>query len=132
MGAQPQERVLAELRRADLFVLASRVALDGDRDGLPNVLLEAASQNLAIVATRVSGIPELVGDGETGLLAPPGDPAALAAALARLIGDPALRATLGAAAARKVARQFSLAGNIEGIARRFGLADPSPRSAACE
>ena len=59
-GARTQVELLAEYRAADLFALASRVARDGDRDGLPNVLVEAQSQGLACVATRVSGIPELI------------------------------------------------------------------------
>src|SRR3546814_13019583 len=77
--------------------LASRVARDGDRDGLPNVLVEAQSQGLACLATRVAAIPELVDDGVTGVLVPPDNPAALDAALARLIPAPAERRTLGAA-----------------------------------
>ena len=70
--AQPE--VLAAYREADLFVLASKVAKDGDRDGLPNVLIEAQSQRLACVSTDVSAIPELIEHGVTGLLVPPGDP----------------------------------------------------------
>ncbi|HWB48339.1 MAG TPA: glycosyltransferase, partial [Stellaceae bacterium] len=84
-GARPQPDVLAAYRAADLFVLAAKVAPDGDRDGLPNVLVEAQSQRLPCIATRLSGIAELIEDGATGLLVPSGDPAALAAALARLI-----------------------------------------------
>jgi len=67
-GALAQPDVLAAYRRADLFVLASKVAKDGDRDGLPNVLIEAQSQRLVCVATGVSGIPELIEQGVTGLL----------------------------------------------------------------
>ncbi|MCK7495263.1 MAG: glycosyltransferase [Comamonadaceae bacterium] len=70
--AQPE--VLARYRAADVFVLSSRVAEDGDRDGLPNVLMEAQSQRLPCVATAVSGIPELIEDGVTGLLVPPRGP----------------------------------------------------------
>ena len=62
-GALPQDQVLALYRTADLFVLASRIARDGDRDGLPNVLMEAQSQGLACLSTRVSAIPELIEDG---------------------------------------------------------------------
>lgn len=90
-GALPQEQVLEALKQADIFVLASRIAEDGDRDGLPNVLMEAQSQKAAVVATNVSAIPELVIDGETGLLVPERDPAAMTAALARVIQEPALR-----------------------------------------
>ena len=81
-------------READLFVLAAKVARDGDRDGLPNVLLEAQSQGLACVATALPGIAELIEDGRTGVLVAPADPAALAAALERMIRSPALRRRL--------------------------------------
>ena len=67
-----QEEVLEHYRRADIFALACRIAADGDRDGLPNVLVEAASQKLACVSTDVSGVPELLVDEENGLLVPPG------------------------------------------------------------
>ena len=121
LGARPQPEVLAAYRAADLFVLAAKVAPDGDRDGLPNVLVEAQSQGLACVSTRLSGIPELIDDGTTGLLVPPGDHAALAAALARLIADPALRARLGAAGEARVRVAFDANAAIEPLARRFGL-----------
>ena len=120
-GAQPQPEVLAAYRAADLFVLAAKIAQDGDRDGLPNVLLEAQSQGLACIATRVSGIPELIDDGETGLLTMPGDPAALAGALAALIGDPERRTWLGAAGERRVRREFDMRAGIAVLAARFAL-----------
>jgi glycosyltransferase involved in cell wall biosynthesis len=122
LGAQPQEVLLACYRSADLFVLASRIAADGDRDGLPNVLLEAQSQGLACVSTRISGIPELLIDGETGILVPPEDSAALATAIERLIRSPPLRDRLGAAGLRQVHRAFSLGACIEPLAIRFGVA----------
>jgi glycosyltransferase involved in cell wall biosynthesis len=99
--------VLAAYRRAEIFVLASRIADDGDRDGVPNVILEAMSQRLPCVATCLPAIEEVLGDGTEGLLVPPGDPAALAGAMARLIGDPALRAAMGEAAEGRVHRDFS-------------------------
>jgi glycosyltransferase involved in cell wall biosynthesis len=120
-GAEDQAAVLAQLREADLFVLASRIARDGDRDGLPNVLMEAQSQSLAVLATKAGAIAELIVDGETGLLLPSGDPAALGAALERLIGDPALRQRLGANGAARVARDFSLERCIDRLAAKFGL-----------
>ncbi len=116
LGAQPHEIVLAAYRAADLFVLASRVAGDGDRDGLPNVLMEAQSQGLACLSTRVSAVPELIEDGVTGLLVEPGDVSALSEALTRLIGDPALRLRLGQAGAARVARDFTLGPGIARIA----------------
>ncbi len=128
LGAQPQGVVFERYREADLFVLASRVAADGDRDGLPNVLMEAQSQGLACIATRVSAIPELIESGETGILVPPADPESLAGALARMIREPAMRAKLGGAAAAHVRRSFSITGGIDTLAAR--LAPPGVRVAA--
>jgi glycosyltransferase involved in cell wall biosynthesis len=121
LGAQDQASVLARLRAADIFLLASRTARDGDRDGLPNVLMEAASQALAILSTRAGAIEELVVGDETGLLVPPADPDAFASALAHLITDPALRTRLGAAAMAQLARDFSLERSIDRLAAKFGL-----------
>ena len=118
-GAIARPELLARLRAADLFVLASRVARDGDRDGLPNVLLEAQSQGLPCVATRVSAIPELIEDGVTGVLSPPGDPAALAGALVRLLRDPSLRRRLGAAGERRVRTGFSAVVGADRLAAKF-------------
>ncbi len=119
LGAQPQERVLRAYRDADLFVLASRVAARGDRDGQPNVLMEAQSQGLACVSTRAGAIAELIRDGETGCLVPPGDPAALAAALERLIRAPDLRLRLGAAGGRRVRQDFAMEAGIDALAARL-------------
>ncbi|HSA90065.1 MAG TPA: glycosyltransferase [Burkholderiales bacterium] len=123
-GALTQDKVLDAYRAADVFALASRVAADGDRDGLPNVLAEAQSQALACVATRVSAIPELVRDGQTGLLVAENDPGALARALEALIADPARRRALGHAGQARVAQGFALEANLEPLARKFGLAAP--------
>ena len=128
-GAQAQAAVLAALREADLFVLASRIARSGDRDGLPNVLMEAQSQGLACVATEVSGIPELVLDGETGLLVPPGAPEALAGALAALIADPARRAEFGCRGQGRLVAEFSHDAWIDRLAAKFGLAATEDRRA---
>jgi len=121
-GALTQEKLLAEYRNADLFALASRVARDGDRDGLPNVLAEAQTQALACVATRVSAIPELVRDGQTGLLVEQNDPPAFARALESLISSPARRRALGQAGQARVEESFGLDANIGQLARKFGLA----------
>ena len=118
-GPQPQAVVLDAYRNADLFVLPCRVSDDGDRDGLPNVLLEAQSQKLACVSTRVSGIPELIDDGTTGVLVPPRSPAALADALSRLIGDPPLRRRLGDAGFARATGQFSMETGADRLAARF-------------
>jgi len=126
LGPLTQPDVLARYRAADVFVLSSRVAGDGDRDGLPNVLMEAQSQGLPCVATDVSGIPELIEDGVTGLLVAPRDRDALARALARLVGDPALRARLGEAGRERTLRDFSLERGIDRLVERFGGAVVSP------
>lgn len=122
LGAQPHDEVIRRYREADLFVLACRVARDGDRDGLPNVLLEAQSQGLACVTTRLSGIPELIEDGVTGMLTPVHDRGALSAALARLIRDPQARERLGEAGRQRVAERFSFDAGIERLAGSLQLA----------
>ncbi len=121
-GAQDQDAVIQAYRAADLFVLASRVAASGDRDGLPNVLMEAQATGLACLSTRVSAIPELIDDGRTGRLIAPDDSAGLAASLATLIGDPAARLSLGAAGATRVRRAFAFDRGLDRLAVKFGLA----------
>lgn len=118
-GSRAQEEVLAQYRQCDLFVLPCRIASDGDRDGLPNVLVEASSQRLACVSTTVSGVPELLSDGENGILVAPEDPAALSAALARAIGDPELRRRLGDAAEKRVRENFDHTNSIRELTQLF-------------
>ena len=119
VGAIARPELLARLRAADLFVLACRIARDGDRDGLPNVLLEAQSQGLPCVATRVSAIPELIEDEVTGLLCSPGNPDALAAAIERLLRDRDLRRRLGVAGERRVRADFSSVAGADRLAAKF-------------
>ncbi len=121
-GALSQEDVLRKFREADLFVLASRIAADGDRDGLPNVLMEAQSQGLACLSTRVSAVPELIIDHETGMLVEPDDAAALSDTLQELITAPDLRKKLGQAGYRRVTENFSHDDTISTLAEYFGLA----------
>nr|WP_245181829.1 glycosyltransferase family 4 protein [Sinorhizobium mexicanum] len=105
-GALDQTDVLQHYRDSDVFALACRVAANGDRDGLPNVLVEASSQRLPCVSTSVSGVPELLTDHQNGLLVPPDDPRALALALEQLMRDPDLRRRLGDAAEQRVRAEF--------------------------
>lgn len=119
LGAQSQHEVLVRYRAADLFALPCRVSTNGDRDGLPNVLMEAQSQKLPCVATAVSGIPELIEDGVTGMLVGERDRKALALALAKLIADPALRRRLGEAGFERTTRHFSMAVGADRLAARF-------------
>ena len=130
-GALSQDDVRRAYREADLFVLPSRIAGDGDRDGLPNVLLEAASQSLACIASRVSGVPELIEDGTSGVLVPADDADALAAALARLIGEPLLRLRFGRTGANRVRTAFSFDHGNDLLARRFGLPQSAPADTTC-
>ena len=113
-GACAQPRVLEELSRATVFVLATVLAANGKREGIPNVLKEAMACGLPVVASDISGIPELVSHGVSGLLVPPGDAAALADALQLLAADPSLRARLGRAGRETILRRF----DIEASTRR--------------
>jgi glycosyltransferase involved in cell wall biosynthesis len=106
LGTLPHEVVLDHYRRSDLFVLGCEVASNGDRDGIPNVLLEAMAMSVPVVATRVSAIPELVRSGHTGLLVPPAEPAALARAMVRLLTDLPLRREVIPAAHQRVNANF--------------------------
>ncbi len=125
-GACSQQELIPELQRADLFALASFVTDDGDRDGVPNVLVEAMACGLPVVSTTVAGIPELVKTGENGVLVPPRDVAALADALAKLLRDPAERARMARAARRTVVEHFDLHAAAQQIARLFEKAVASP------
>lgn len=118
-GPKAQGEVIEALRAADLFVLPSKQAGDGDRDGLPNVMMEAASQALPIVATDFAGIPEFVREGVEGMLVAPGDVAALARQLGELAAAPGRRATLGAAAYARLTTAFSAEAGLDGIHQRL-------------
>ncbi|MFI5014628.1 MAG: glycosyltransferase family 4 protein [Hyphomicrobiales bacterium] len=118
-GALTQDQVVAALRAADLFVLPCREGENGDRDGLPNVILEAASQAMAILSTNYAAVPEFIEDGHEGVLVAPDDPAALGRAMAALLGDPARRSELGRAAREKFARAFSFEAGVAAIAERL-------------
>ncbi|MEQ9815529.1 MAG: glycosyltransferase family 4 protein [Azospirillaceae bacterium] len=120
-GALTQDREIALLARADLFVLAARPTPEGDRDGLPNVLMEAHALGLACLASDFSAIPELIEDGATGHLVPPGDAEALAAALHQLVTDPIERDRLGRAGHARLRERFAFDGALAPLARRFGL-----------
>jgi glycosyltransferase involved in cell wall biosynthesis len=115
-GAQERGFIFDLLRRADLFVLPSRLTASGDRDGLPNVLMEAQAFAVPVLATDVSGIPELVTHGETGWLAPERDPGALAEAMRRLLRDDTLRLKLATAGAENVRERFSSDPGIDFVA----------------
>ena len=108
LGAQPYEAVCLAYRRASVFALPCQVAADGDRDGIPNVLLEAVASGVPVVSTPVSGVPELIECDRSGLLVEPNNPGMLADALDRVLQSPELRAGLTKAARAKLDPHFSL------------------------
>jgi len=106
VASQAEIRRLYE--RSSLFALACTVADDGDRDGIPNVLIEAMAMELPVVSTFVSGIPELITPDREGMLVPPDSVEELADAIEDLLDDPVKRKELGLAAREKVSREFEL------------------------
>ncbi|MCC9622679.1 glycosyltransferase family 4 protein [Thalassospira sp. MA62] len=120
-GARDQEEVIKACQDADLFVLASRIEQDGDRDGLPNVLMEAQLCGLAAVSTEISAIPELISDGVNGLLVPQRDPVALAKALEHSITNPKERLKMGVEGNEIVRQKFSFYRGMKDLAQRFGV-----------
>ena len=119
VGARTQQQIVQEYRLADVFVQASVVTSDGDRDGIPNSILEAMASGLAVVGTDVAGIPEVIDHQHNGLVVPPQDPDALAVALAALIDEPNLRIHLGAMARQHTIKHLSRQGCNAEIARHF-------------
>jgi len=120
-GSRNQNEVIEALRDADFFVLPSRIASDGDRDGLPNVLMEAASQELPVLSTSVSSIPEFIEDGKQGLLVAP-EVDALRDGLARMIADPQARARYAAAARARLVESFGMDAGIDRLTMRLRAA----------
>jgi colanic acid/amylovoran biosynthesis glycosyltransferase len=127
-GATDRDGVRAALADADVVAAPSVPTRAGKREGIPVALMEAMACGLPVVASHLSGIPELVEDGTAGLLVPPGDASALAAALHRLARDPALRARLGAAGRRRVVAEFDLERNVRHLLELLlpGRAVPVP------
>lgn len=115
-GARARPEVVQFLAKADVLALPSVVATSGEREGIPVSLMEAMAAGMPVVASELSGIPELVEDGVCGLLVKPGDAEALAGALQRLAADPDLRERLGRAAAAKVRSEFDLKTNVDRLA----------------
>jgi colanic acid/amylovoran biosynthesis glycosyltransferase len=108
LGNQPPAVVRQCLIESAVFVSPSKTAPDGDAEGLPTTILEAAALGLPVVSTWHSGIPEAVVDGETGLLAPEADPPALAGHIGRLLADDELRVRLGEQARRRIESHFDV------------------------
>jgi glycosyltransferase involved in cell wall biosynthesis len=121
--------VRAEYRRAAVFALPCQVLENGDRDGLPNAVVEAMAHGLPVASTTLAGVREAVVDGECGLLVPPGDELSLADALQRLLSDGALRSRLGVQARRRVVSHFERAANLPAVHAALADVGLIPRSA---
>ena len=128
VGSRSQEELIDYYRRAQVVAMPAVVGSDGNRDALPTVLLEAFGCATPVVASRLTGIPEIVDDGENGLLVKPGSAAQLAEAIELLLEREDLRARYGAAARAKAERCFDLRRSVRELHRRFGesLAAPTP------
>ena len=125
LGPLTQSGLFEQYSRASVFALPCRVLEDGDRDGIPNVLMEAMACGLPVVTTGVSGITELVHDGENGLIVEPDRPAELSDALHRLVKDPDLAQHLADGGRRTIAEHFDASATA---ARMAGLLTGSPAS----
>ncbi len=121
-GSQPQEKLLGMMQEASLAVLPCVVSPSGDRDGLPTVLLEAMALGLPVVTTTVSGGPEIVVHGETGLLVEPSDPISLAASIEALLESPQTMRRMGEVGRMRAEELFSLKRNVATLARYFATA----------
>jgi colanic acid/amylovoran biosynthesis glycosyltransferase len=128
-GPRPQAEVVAAMRAAAVLAAPCVVSEDGNRDGLPTVLLEAMALGTPCVSTQVTGIPELVRHGDTGLCVAPDDPDALADALQRVLGDEGLRLQLARAARQAIERDFDIDVNSRQLRGLFGQAAQAARHA---
>ena len=118
-GALPFPDVLARYQRASAFILPCIVASDGDRDGIPNAILEAMVAGIPVVTTAVSGIPEVVRDSDTGLLVAEADAPAIADAVERLLDDDDLASSLGSRGRTVVRNEFDLDRNVDRLVTLF-------------
>jgi len=119
VGSLSREELLTYYRKASCFVLPSEVAPNGDRDGIPNVLLEAMAIGLPVISTAISGIPEAVTSGENGLLVPEKNPSTVAEAVASILKDPMLAARYGEEAHRTVSEKFDSNTHLSALVQFF-------------
>ncbi len=118
-GSRKRQEVADMMRAADVKVLASVPTAEGKREGVPVVIMEAMATGLPVISSQLSGIPELVDDGRTGILTQPGDANALADALQKLYENPTLRFNMGRAGREKVLREFNMKINVAQLANLF-------------
>lgn len=126
-GTLPHEAVIDYYAGADLFVLGCKIAANGDRDGIPNVMAESMAMNVPVVAPKVSGIPEFLEDGVTGKMVAPDDPSALAMAMETLLTDEALRQRVIPEARKRIVRDFNNTELIHDLARIYSDRIPGLR-----
>ena len=107
-GDSTQQELISVYQNATLFVLTPVLTEDGDRDGIPNVLLEAMAVGLPVITTAVAGIPELVENNRNGLLYQPHDIEGISSGIIELLRNQDKRKLLGSAAAKKVTEQFDI------------------------
>src|SRR5437763_7458556 len=119
LGSLSQGAVSEKLQAADIFALASTTDAQGATDVFPTVILEAMASARPVVSTRLAGIPELVVDGQTGMLAPPGDSVALAHALEQLLRDPELRLRFGDAGRALIEQDFRIEQTVAPLINLF-------------
>ncbi|MGH2542367.1 MAG: glycosyltransferase family 4 protein [Ardenticatenaceae bacterium] len=118
-GPRPQSEIIRHIQEAAVLAAPCVIGSDGNRDGLPTVLLEAMALGTPCVSTDVTGIPEVLHDGETGLMVPQRDPIALAAALERLLRDSELRVRLASLARRQIEADFDIHSNAASLRALF-------------
>jgi colanic acid/amylovoran biosynthesis glycosyltransferase len=119
VGPQPQEEVVHRLAQCAVFALPCVADTGGGMDNLPTVIMEAMAAARPVVSTAIAGVPEMVSDGATGFLVAEHDPAALAAALARLLADPALARSLGEAGRAAAAVRFGIERSAQSLRQLF-------------
>jgi colanic acid/amylovoran biosynthesis glycosyltransferase len=122
LGPRPQDEIIPLVQSAAVFAAPCIVGADSNRDGLPTVLLEAMALGTPCVSTDVTGIPEVLHDGETGLMVPQHAPVALAAAIERLLDDAELRVRLAMPARALIEREFDVHRNAAHVRELFGTA----------
>ena len=124
IGFHLREAELKRVRRAALMAVPCVVSANGNRDGLPTVLLETMAVGTPCISTAVTGIPEIVRDDETGLIVPEHDPASLADAIERLLDDEALAVRLATNARQLVEEEFDIHRNTVGLRTLFRAGMP--------
>jgi glycosyltransferase involved in cell wall biosynthesis len=129
-GPRPRREIVHAYREADVFALTPFVTEDGDRDGIPNVILEALASGLPVVTTTAGGISEVVAPGVNGLVVQPRDIDGIAASVATLLDDAALRRRLGSAGRKTVQERFDVRHSAHELAALFGVAREAERCVA--